>query len=316
MTKQFFRALCCFLAVMLFGCSFPFTSCQMETNEENKVQTAPPINNATADSDLEDESFLPDDEFLEEEKVNIKIGTFNIQHGVDRLHLLATNETKLNLTAISDAIKEMNLDICGLNEVWNHKPIEGVEGECNQAEFIAEKLGYHYFFAKAIPHGFDGGEYGNALVSKYPILSAKCIPLHIPEEQRGEGYYEDRVILQAEIDVYGKVITVLSSHFGLVQDEMTLAVDTVRELVKECKMPVILMGDFNFEPNSPHYPRLSEILTDTAALMNKAEATHPSEAPVKRIDYIFINDQVTCLDFNVPDLIISDHKPCTAVIEV
>ena len=52
--------------------------------------------------------------------MSFKIGTYNIQHGVDRLHFLKTKETKINLTAIVEAIRKMDLDICGLNEVWNH----------------------------------------------------------------------------------------------------------------------------------------------------------------------------------------------------
>ena len=57
--------------------------------------------------------------------MSFKIGTYNIQHGVDRLHFLKTKETKINLTAIVEAIRKMDLDICGLNEVWNHEAIPG-----------------------------------------------------------------------------------------------------------------------------------------------------------------------------------------------
>lgn len=250
--------------------------------------------------------------------MSIKIGTYNIQHGVDRLHLLKTKEVKLDLKLIEEAVRKMDLDICGLNEVWNHPMIEGIEGECNQAKVIAERLGYpYYFFAKAIPHG-KGGEYGNALISKYPILSTRCVPLHIPVEERvvEKGYYEDRVILVAEISINGNVLTVLNSHFGLNSDEIDQAIEVVREVVQECKTPLLLMGDLNFFPSQIYYSKLCEILTDTATLMNNAQNTFTSEDPQYRIDYIFINDQVKILSNSVPEIIASDHRPYTVVAEI
>ena len=250
--------------------------------------------------------------------MSIKIGTYNIQHGVDRLYYLETQKTRLDLKSIAEAIRKMDLDICGLNEVWNHPLIEGVEGECNQAKVLAERLGYpYYFFAKAIPHG-KGGEYGNALLSKYPIVSARCIPLHIPVEQRAveKGYYEDRVLLVAEISVDGTVLTVLDSHFGLNGDEIDQAIEAVGEVVSECKTPVLLMGDLNFFPNQVYYSKLCEILTDTATMMNNAQNTFTSENPQYRIDYIFVNDQVKILSNSVPEIIASDHRPYTVVAEI
>ena len=181
--------------------------------------------------------------------MRMKVGTYNIQHCVDRLHLLKTQKVKLDVTAICNVIEKMDVDICGLNEVWNHPLIEGMEGECNQTEVIAKRLGYQYYvFAKAIPHG-KGGEYGNGFLSKYPILSTKCIPLHIPVEQRKEGgWYEDRALLVVELDVNGKMLTVLCTHLGLPYDEIQLGIKEIRELVKECKTPLILIGDMNFFP--------------------------------------------------------------------
>ena len=244
--------------------------------------------------------------------MRIKIGTYNIQHGVDRLHYLKTKEWKVDLPAVVEAIRTMDLDICGMQEVYNHYELDwGKE----QAKVIAESLGYHYAFAKG--GTFRWGECGNALISKYPILSTRLIPLHISDEQRVDGrLYEDRVILVVELEVNGKGITVMCTHYGLYGDEINLAIAATREIVKDCKTPLLFMGDLNFGPNEGHYAKLCEILTDTAVSMNKVENTFPSEAPNNRIDYIFTNGQIKIVDACVPDLVVTDHRPYVVVAEI
>ena len=244
--------------------------------------------------------------------MNVKIGTYNIQHGVDRLHYLKTKEPKVDLAAVVDAIRTMGLDICGLQEVYDHFELDwGKE----QAKAIADQLGYNFAFAEG--SHFRWGKCGNALISKYPILSTRKIPLHVPVEQRVEGrHYEDRVILIAELDICGKIITVICSHYGLYGDEMQLAIEKTREAVRDCKTPLLFMGDLNFGPRDGFYTELCEILTDTAVLMNKAENTFPSEAPNDRIDYIFTNGKIKIVDACVPDLVVTDHRPYTVVVEI
>ena len=244
--------------------------------------------------------------------MNVKIGTYNIQHGVDRLHFLKTKESKVDLTAVVDAIRTMELDICGLQEVYDHFNYDwGKE----QAKAIAEQLGYHFVFAEGSL--FRWGKCGNALISKYPILSTRLIPLHILAEQRVEGrLYEDRVILIAKLDVEGTVITVMCTHYGLNGDELNLAIEATHEAVKNCKTPLLFMGDLNFGPTTGYYAKLCDFLTDSAVLMNKTENTFPSEAPNNRIDYIFTNGQIKIVDVCVPELVVTDHRPYTIIAEI
>ena len=93
--------------------------------------------------------------------MGVSVGTYNILHGLNYPKWLNGTE-EIDLTLVSDAIREMKLDICGLNEVRNQEEVPGL---CNQAKVIAENLGYHYVFGKAI--NYRGGEYGNALVTRH-----------------------------------------------------------------------------------------------------------------------------------------------------
>ncbi|MBE6546453.1 MAG: hypothetical protein E7668_03295 [Ruminococcaceae bacterium] len=54
---------------------------------------------------------------------------------------------------------------------------------------------------------------GNAIVSRYPIVGWRTIGVPAIGEDA-----EDRVILVAEIDVEGTILTVMNSHFGLTNE--------------------------------------------------------------------------------------------------
>ena len=239
----------------------------------------------------------------------LRIGTFNIQHGKDHLNYLKTKEDKIDLPLMASLIREEALDVCALNEVRNE---ENTPVMCNQARVIGEALGYHYFFAKAID--FRGGEYGNAIVSRYPIRSVKTYPIAIPKDARvGKHYYEDRVLLAADIDVNGALLTVFSCHIGLAPLEQERAVETARLALKEASHPVVFLGDFNVTPDTEIYAAIAESFTD-AADANAPYFTYPSHAPSRKIDYIFTANGASASDFAACPRVLSDHLAVKAEI--
>ena len=244
--------------------------------------------------------------------MGLRLGTFNILHGRDYMYYLNTGEEVINLSKISEAICEMKLDICGLNEVRNQ---ENLEGLCNQAKVIAENLGYYYVFGKAINN--RGGEYGNALISKYPIEDVQFIPISVPRELRvGKNYYEDRVIIAAKISIDGRIITILVTHFGLNDDEKEEAIKAIKEYESKCTDPIVCMGDFNIRPDSDHYAELKDVFNDTAEFLIGNSKTYPCPCPKYKIDYIFCNDKCDVTRAFVPEFNISDHRPYVTDIEL
>lgn len=239
------------------------------------------------------------------------VGTFNILHGRNYQQYLKTREECIDLSLYSDAIRRMELDICGLNEVRNQ---ENVEGLCNQARVIGEALGYNWLFARAIDN--RGGYYGNALVTKYPILSHKVIPMVMPTEARPEGlrHVEDRVLLSADLQVEDTVVTVLIAHFGLNDCEMALDVELVRREASMHQNPVIFMGDLNFTPNAPHYRDLCGFMEDSSSKVEGENLTFPSIEPNQKIDYLFTNLHCKVERAWVPEEIVSDHRPFVATV--
>lgn len=98
--------------------------------------------------------------------------TYNIQHCRDYIKSTKENKEYVDYDLIAEAIKSQNADIVVLNEVRNKGPHPEYK---NQTEILAQKAGFkYYFFGEAIKFALTL-PYGNAILSKYPILNKEVI---------------------------------------------------------------------------------------------------------------------------------------------
>ncbi|WP_322183867.1 endonuclease/exonuclease/phosphatase family protein [Neglectibacter caecimuris] len=245
--------------------------------------------------------------------MKLRFMTYNIQHGIN-YHRQKELERRggiwqepVDLALMAEEIRRQKADIVGLNEIFGGGPSPEYTG---QAEQLAAMLGCHCYFASALRLG--GNPYGNAILSRFPILEAKTIGIPDPPVRDEDAYYETRCVLRAR---FAEGFTVLISHFGLAKAEARNAVETVLSLLREEKGPVVLMGDFNLEPDSPILAPLFEELTDTAALFPCPLKSWPSDEPEQKIDYIFVKN-AQALEADIPPVEASDHRPHTALIEL
>lgn len=232
----------------------------------------------------------------------MKIMSFNTQHCLNYI----SREIDFNIMA--DAIKKCGADIVGLQEMRD----KGANGSyAPQTEILSDLTGLsHHYFAKAI--GRDGYDpYGNGFLSKYPILSVENIPVPDPETRAYDGYYETRCLLKAKLE---NGITVLVIHFGLNPDEQENAVKTVLENLADKKC--ILMGDFNLLPESEILNPIRERMKDTADSFAAPLLSFPSDAPERKIDYIFVSPDVEVISADIPAIVSSDHRPHTAEVNI
>ena len=232
----------------------------------------------------------------------MKIMTFNIQHALDYINKV------IDIDLFADSIARLGPDICGLNEVRGEGALDGYTDQTNA---IADRIDRQRYFAEAIKvRGV--GPYGNALVTKYPIISAETVAIPDPAVKREGGRYESRCVLKAVLDVDGHELCVLVCHMGLVDDEARNAVSTICDILDSCELPTVLMGDFNLTPDSellaPLYARLSD--TDAVAAVPGAP-TFPSDLPRIKIDYIFYRG-LHCRSVTTIEEVISDHLPIAA----
>ena len=244
----------------------------------------------------------------------MKVATYNICHCGNYTNWKQGDDLPVDIDRTADMIKKIGADIIGLNEVYTDAPFEEY---CNQTEKLAKIVGYPYcVFAPG--KAFEWGTIGNAILSKYPILNVKKIAVPAPtEEERNpneNSWYEDRVLLCIDVDVDGKRVCVISSHFGLNPMEQRRIVDAACKEI-DCHDTVVFMGDFNVLPDSeflvPVYARLKSVAQE----IGNTECTFASYDPKIQIDYIFVSKTVKINGYTVYTDIVSDHRPISAEIE-
>ena len=140
--------------------------------------------------------------------MKLKIMTFNTQHCKNYL------SKKIDYKSITNLIEEYNPDIIGLNEIYGFPFLKKFFSQSNR---IAKNINYNHFFGVSTNLYFL--PYGNAILSKYPIIKTEVIKIPYPKIKTGNKHYEKRSILKAEILVNDEIINVYVIHFGLNTDE-------------------------------------------------------------------------------------------------
>jgi len=233
--------------------------------------------------------------------MKLKTMTYNILSG----HNL---KRELNLEYAASVIRKAQPDFVTLNEVRSHTQDIG---PVNQAHELGRLTGYFPIFARAID--ILGGEYGNAFLSRLPVLESEII--HIPDPERtGDYFYEHRCILRCVLLAKDQKITVFSTHFGLAPSEQENAVSIILGLIEKEANPVLLMGDLNAEPDAPPLAPLLAALQDSCK--GCSILTFPSDTPTVKIDHILHSAHFAVLDVNSMDTQNSDHRPLIAELEL
>lgn len=208
---------------------------------------------------------------VEGKKPTLKVMTYNIAAGA--------NNFKVDLKKTAEAIKAVNPDIIGVQEVDR---LTNRSGKVDQAQVLANLTGYNLVFGKTID--FDGGEYGIAILSKHPILNHYQIELPSSDEQR------IALIAQIEVPGFEVPITYINTHLDWhenpqVRMEQIYAIDQHTLDLRGIKL---LGGDFNDTLNSDVIKHLNRYWTPVISEKHD-HRTWPAINPEVGLDYIFTN---------------------------
>ena len=157
-------------------------------------------------------------------------------------------------------------------------------------------------------------QYGNAILSRYPITSSGNTPLH-----RSPGQ-EQRGLLQAVVDVPGADVEVFSTHLadGSAADRAAQTTQ-IRQDIGTAGRPLVLVGDFNATPEAPEIATLNGFLNDAWTVSGEGPGyTFESENPAKRIDYVYTSDGLRSTRSRVITTrrVASDHLPVEVRLHV
>jgi len=193
--------------------------------------------------------------------------------------------TVAQLQAIADVIKRADPDIVALQEVDKNTNRNAANGDI--AKKLGELTGMAHFFAKAMDH--DGGEYGDAVLSKLPIKEKKGHDLGVVPELGGEPRSAACILVEKD----GKEFYFVSTHFDHLQDDrnrVKQANDFVA-LAKTLGKPVIVGADFNAQPNSRPMNVLRTHFAYGCPDGNCDQFTFSTENPRTTIDYLIYAPQ-------------------------
>lgn len=231
--------------------------------------------------------------------VGLRVVSYNIRHGRGM-------DDSVDLARTAAVLRGLRPDVVGLQEVDR---MVRRSGDVDEAAALGAMLGLSHAFGAFMP--YQGGEYGLAVLSRFPITRAT--PVRLPDGN------EPRVALAAELRLPdGRALMVVNVHFDWVANDtfrlkqataLTTVLDTLR-------IPYVLLGDFNDEPGS----RTLALFRARAREVEKPASdrlTFSSTAPEKEIDFVFVAPAAAWRTMGarpVTERMASDHRPVLAEI--
>ena len=212
-----------------------------------------------------------------QEHPTLRVATWNIHKGVQGLG----PAKRLEIHNIGHAIEQLDADLVCLQEVRLHNRREAKRfarwPEQPQAEFLAPEGYEPVYRTNAITRH---GEHGNALLSRWPVLSHQ-------HEDMSDHRFEQRGLLHTEVQLAGRTVHVLVVHLGLVPASRVRQVvqlqDYIRLEISDAE-PVIVAGDFNDWGQG-----LTRLMARAGLQESDAgrTPTYPARLPLAQLDHVY-----------------------------
>lgn len=241
----------------------------------------------------------------------IRVMVYNIHAGKDAAGIH-------NLERVAELLGSGDIDLVLLQEVDRGTLRSGGE---DQPRVLEERTGLDAVFGRTLD--YQGGEYGIAVLSRLPVVGQRMRELVVePRQERAGGSYEPRGVLLTTLRSGAGPLHVLNTHLDASRDDRYRLQEVeqllhVADSLRTLGGRVMIGGDLNAEPNSAVIARLLDAgWRDAWTVCGSGDGlTFPADAPVKRIDYLFLSEGLQCRDAWVQRTTVSDHLPLVIVLE-
>ncbi|HEU4748691.1 MAG TPA: endonuclease/exonuclease/phosphatase family protein [Gemmatimonadaceae bacterium] len=223
-----------------------------------------------------------------------------------------------NLARVAELVRSTRADIALLQEVDRGTTRSG---KADQPALLASLTGFNVAFGKTLD--YQGGDYGIAVLSRWPISADSLIRLPVvPPQNRSGVSHEPRGALSALIQVPGGTVEVLNTHIDASREdfyrrqEMTTLLQLATRSIRDQRRSTLVGGDLNAEPGSAVIDMIrGSVLRDPWPECGQgAGLSFPASAPVKRIDYLLLPADWRCVSATVLETDASDHLPVLFVL--
>ncbi len=229
---------------------------------------------------------------------SIRIATYNIHKGRGM-------DGRIRIERILNVLRDIDADIVALQEVMVNTL---GRSQADQAQFLADELGYSYHFAENRLHRL--GWFGNMTLSRWPIQSAQRIDLSVAGRR-------PRGALRTDIRVDRMMLHVFNVHLGTAMRERAAQAKLIDErLLKMLDISGyrVVLGDFNDWNHGLVTQTLRQEfnLTDLAQHLPRTRA-YPAILPLLHLDHVYLDQhlKIEKAQFHRTrrSLIASDHMP-------
>lgn len=227
-----------------------------------------------------------------DESPTLRVLTYNIHHGRGM-------DGKFDYERMAKVMADLNPDVIAIQEV--DKETQRANG-VDIAKELGQRLKMNHVFGNALY--YSGGQYGEAILSRFPIADAKAH--HLPYRFGNEP----RTALEVHVtpDNGMPKFTFVGTH--LCHQSSDTRLEQTKELDKlfsaRSDLPVIMVGDLNARPGS----KPMQVLLDGAWI--------DAVAPKSRIDYVLLRktDPWEIVETIIVDEpVVSDHDPVLTVLK-
>jgi endonuclease/exonuclease/phosphatase family metal-dependent hydrolase len=229
----------------------------------------------------------------------IRIMSYNLHNGFN-------TDGRLDMEALAQVIEAQEADIIGLQEIsrgWI------IWGNLDMLLWLSQRLEMPYISGPTAD-----AQWGNAVLSRYPIVSAELLPLP------PDGLLLERGYIVANIDVGGATLAVINTHFSHRDTQSQERQFQASELISTWNNAAntVILGDLNAEPDSPEMQLLADagLISANAALGTPPGYTYYSADPYQQIDYIWASPDLLLSDFIIPPSTASDHLGMAVTITI
>lgn len=245
----------------------------------------------------------------------IKIVTWNIR----------SFEPNFDCQPYAEAVWNEHPDVICLNEVENRSSRQMIDGKYRDVvEDFANRMhmfglfGYSYNLSNKkgeLPeenYKYSENEmYGNAIVSRFPILNVSTIQLPRPA-----GSADQRGVVVADLLMpSGKIVRVACSHLDHIGGQMEQAEVLTTDKVLSSEYPTLLCGDFNKGAGS-------DVLNKLLTVYDRMDGDEGTYLGYSKIDFIlgakgkFSLVESRTIDRNYNGQELSDHNAVVSVVEI
>ncbi len=225
----------------------------------------------------------------------LRILAYNIHHGEGM-------DDVVDLERIATLIQGAGVDVLTLKEVDS---LVSRTDAIDQATTLGKLTGMAPVFAEFMP--YQGGKFGTAVLSRWPIAVASNIQLPDGEEPRSA------LSLIVVSPKTGRHVRITGIHLYMTTAKRLAQAASLEDGLRADSLQSILAGDFNSEPGDS----VMSYLDDRRHVVPKGEdhLTFSSFDPVMEIDFVLLRprDRFKVIrHFLLDEPVIPDHRPLVA----